>query len=271
MVRTQENQSQGALFIDDPELLRDRRADKLGLLPVPTKPLRGKRRVSSEFANPNVEPTLLPNSVVIRLGKLLKGERPLADEITKYGAPNPDPKAIGAYVMGANGRNRLTGRTAEERAILFRQTQHVADKLQRELRTKVDTARIYRGALSSIRTSVEAQAELNPVAALYASAALEDFGICLRERPDVIARTGFTGDIAGTIEHMGVYAIEHPEYLGRQPDTLKLVQIEQAKREDFWGERLDVSTAMRDRSTAEDREAHEAVNLLIASFANPEV
>lgn len=256
-------------FTKDSEVRERRRAKKLAAIAVPKPPIRGKRRLPGIGASPEAKPQPVGEEAIVRLGKVLKHEEPLVDEITKYGRPDPDPDIISRYVRGGNRRWLEAPKTVEERQAAFRQTMHIEDTFQRNTRAKGSTARINRAALSSVQASVREGIPFNAEAARYAAAAIEDFGICLREYPDVVARVGSGDELPATIEHVGVYASEHPEIFYEEPMLLRLVQIEQAKREEGWEAILDTTLRMQgygDRSTQADREAEANVQELIASF-----
>jgi len=256
-------------FAKDPETRERRRAKKLAAIAVPKPPIRGKRRLPGIGASPEAKPQPVGKEAIVRLGKVLKHEEPLLDEITKYGRPHPDPDIIRRYVRGGNRRWLEAPKTVEERQAAFRQTMHIEDTFQRNTRVKGNAARINRAALSSIQTSVREELPFNDTAAHYAAAAIEDFGICLREFPDIVERAGSGDELPATIEHVGVYASEHPEIFREEPTLLRLVQIEQAKREEGWEALLDTTLRMQgygDRSTQADRQAEANVQELIASF-----
>ena len=255
------------LFIVSPDFRQKRAADKLARLPVPQPPIRGRRRLPGIGASPEVKPRPITEEAIVRLGKVLRHEDPLVDDITRYGRPKPDPKAIGRYVMGGNRRWKQSPQNADERQAALRQTMNIADSFQRNTRVKLDAARIYRAALSSVQASAKEGLPFNESAVNYASAAIEDFGVCLRGYPDIVKRAGSGEELPGAIEHIGVYAYEHPEILYEYPTVMRLVQIEQAKRQAGWQDLFDASMVeLGDRSTQEDHQAEVYVDQLIVSF-----
>lgn len=264
-------EQEGELF-SSPDARDARRQTQLSALAINfwDKP-RGKRRPTLVEA-PTSKPDRMPNHSIVQLGKLLKLEKtPVLDKITEF--PTPTPRtwdAVERYIMGANTRVIEKGENVEERRAirsgLRRQTQHVADKVQRDFRTGWQIARLRRAALSSVQDSVRNNSPILTEASLIASDAIEDLGVTLRDHP-VTKKMPETTNMPIALEHLGVYAVDDPEVLREQPLVLRLVQIEQAKREEFWGEYYYLTLENdRDRRTVADKEQDQAIGDLIGRF-----
>jgi hypothetical protein len=146
----------------------------------------------------------------------------------------------------------------------MRQTQHIADQLHHVARTQLQLASIRRAALSAAQRSFRTVRPLSDEAALWAAEAIEDFGQCLKARPDITDRLGYDKDIATEITHVGLYGSYEPHSVLANGDLLRLVQIEQAKREEFWGARYDGYVEVdRDRTTVVDHQRSLEVEQLI--------
>jgi hypothetical protein len=267
---------QERLFLIDPDERDRRRQEALGRLAVPTGKIRGRRRESSfpEFPPPRPQP--LPEGVLRYVNRNLVGRRPLLDEITRYYTPGTDQESIKQYMMGGNRRNHRKSTNPDTQQEINeakrRQTQHVADQLQRQQFMRREAAILGREALVSVIQSVTEQREFNESAAHYASAMIEDYGICLREQTELLDRVhrGFKGDLPVAIEQVGLYAEHDPEIMRENPVLLEVVLAEQEKRVAFWGEQLDATVAAdhgRSRLTQQDVIDQHSNNILAASFA----
>lgn len=271
-----------------------RRAEKIDALSSRVgKVLLGKQRPSMIIGHPIERPRVIDEEQIQRLGEYLgKSKYPVLDHITSYPAPYPvNWETIQAYTMGGNARfgkekgvrlNKPETREQwqEERNRKIRQTQHIADKVQTQFRTGLRIAQIRRKALSSVQDSVREGLSLNRSAAYYASEAIEDLGITMRYDPTKDVRNKskrkdnplplppeFSG-MPMRLEHIGAYATdEDPEFLQESPNLLRLVQIEQGRRKDFWQEYYDLSiNEDRDRRTTEIKWMDLEVVNLINSF-----
>lgn len=259
------------VLISSVEARDERRRQKLGEVALPTQPLRGKRRISAfEYRTPSRrEP--LPFNTVQRLGKALKDEPILVDELTKYYNPRPFPSDIEAYVNGAVKRNSQKGSSSHEWKEIFknkrRAFEHAADQLQRVVRTQKDNAIINRAALANVQRSIHEEKPVHPIAGKYAAAAIEDFGICLRERYELADSIDKKSDLPTYFEELGLYAADNPEELRNHYDVLRLVRLEQAKREAHWTALHEVVVdEFDDRRTQADRVNDDNTAALLASF-----
>jgi len=259
-------QEQDKLFDLDPDQRDERRNKKLGRLPLKfTNPLRGKKRISS-VELPLTRPNKITDESIMELSQKL--ERPLTDNITRY--YNIRTAAdLDRYVSTGN-KYISSGTTPEEkqasRAKKIRQTQHTADLVQRDLRTKLRAAEIYDAALASVKLSIESSTPMNPTASRYVAAAIEDYGICLRGSTDVLDTIPNGSRLPHDFELLGVYAVDEPIVLVEQPLVLELVQLEQVKRIDLWRIPYNISFSQSDRRTVADKQNDIEVEELILSF-----
>lgn len=264
-------------LISSAEARDNRRQKKLGATAIPKLPLRGKQRVSAfEYRKPT-QPEQLPFETAQALGRALVDQPILVDEITKYLNPKPNEDSIVTYVNGAVRRNQQTAVDLDDKREINKAKRraffHAADSLRRDTRTKKDDARISRAAIASVYVSITNGERINTSAAHYASAAIEDFGICLRQRTDLTDVIDHQRDLPTYFEQVGVYTVSDPEELRNHSFVLRLVQLEQVKREAHWGELNDaVAEAFNYKNTRHDIENNQKTEDLIASFAvNDEV
>lgn len=290
---TPEEQEQ---LLESPDARSERLAEYLGSLKPPTEPLQGKTR-ETLFDSEMPAPDEIPEVGIIELGRAL-AERPdpILNKFTRYSTPKPahDWQAIERYIVFAGSkqeRRKLAqtidqpqldtmnqeGATEEQKQqkkfALRRRPHNIADKVQRGFRVGVQLARLRRAALSSVQRSVREGTPLNPTAANWAADAIEEFGFSLRDTIEAESSSDFGSrlrahdSVAADLEAIGVYSSKNPELLRRQPNVLRLVQIEQAKRVDFWGGYLDVMLAHdRDRSTRAEKEASESIEQMITEL-----
>ena len=189
-------------------------------------------------------PYVLAKDLVIAAGRRLAW-RDVSD--SKFTAKIPkltDPVSYQNYTGGGNRHNqrRETDPSEREQARLARQrqTQHVADRLHRQVWSEWQLAELFSAAVGRVKRQVQAKEELDETAVHIAASAIEDYGFSLRESENcrLISSGGW---IADNLAHIGLRAVDAPESLRAQhPETFLLVQREQERRALLWGDLLDM-------------------------------
>ena len=219
----------------------DRRQEVLARLPAGIgMVIRGRHR--DYEARTLSGPPVVPENLIIAAGRRLAWRGVTPNQFT-VGLPNlVDSESYQAYVTGGNRHNKRYESDPElkEQAKLARQrqTQHVADRLHRNMWSEWQLARLYRAALVNVGKSISHGEELNETAAQLSASATEDYGFSLKESNyyKLIERGGYLFDSLITI---GKLAVQNTASLGAQSKNLYLlVQREQERRESLYGDML---------------------------------
>jgi hypothetical protein len=224
------------------EARSERRAQKLAALPIFIgRALRGYTR---EGGNAALPPYNIPENLIIDLGKRLDGGPILRDKFTEKLPVLKSKDQYERYVTGGNKHNRRKETDPEEkhqaRIARIRQTQHVSDRLHEETWKQWQLARLFKASVMHVKLSLQTGQPPRQDALVTAAAALEDFGYCL-EGEERLKTLHNGGILPGRIKQAGIYGATHPESLQAQPPTLfLLVQREQERREELWGDNLDM-------------------------------
>lgn len=280
-------------FMESPDVRDARRQARLGELAIEVgQNFRGKRRPALFEGTDIPRPDPISEVSLRQLGALLKTSSrhnlPLKDEITAYPKVGADWDSIERYITYAGSKQAYEKRrreeaqgtlpisvehtlTKEERGdktnAKRRQSQHVADKIQRDFRTGLTTAVIRRAALSSVQDSIRQDLPISLPAAHFAADAIEDFGNCLAKETELLGKMPGGEDMPRLLRHLGEYSADNPGILLEHDDVLQLVGDEQGRRAEFWGGRLESMLEYdKDRRTSEELLAEEHVEQLIASF-----
>jgi hypothetical protein len=261
---------QQQLLMASPEARSNRQAEKLGKRAVDfSRGMRGRKRPElpqTEQLFPLAD--TIADDRVTRLGQKLRGQQPLFDQFTNHHKVKPTRDSIEQYCMGGNKRNRRwsddPAERQEIRKAMRRQTQNIADGLEQGMFDDLNIARLRRKSVKVTRYLIGHNLPLDKQAAIHAADAIEDFGYCLLEQPKLLSELQ-EPDLAANIAHIGKRAAEDPEIMRQNPLLLRLVQIEQKARDDFWSERYPiVEHVLGDRLTLADKANGEWVEVEIA-------
>ncbi|MBP7806958.1 hypothetical protein KA047_00485 [Candidatus Saccharibacteria bacterium] len=253
------------ILLTDVNAREARRMAKLALLAVPDPATMQGRVRESLVDEPDVEPGQIAAHTIVSVGRRLAHETyPLTDQFTNH-YHFAHPRDYDAYVNKPVTKNKDAGATLEfDPSRDERQKQHVPDRVQSEVRTNLRNAHLYRAALAATRQRVKAGLPIEETPARLAASAIEDFAFKLRENQRIWRGIRGAGELDIRVEHVGLYASLHPEYLGTQPELMKLVQIENAKATKFWQRVMGVILEVdMDRSTDADRERAANITELI--------
>lgn len=233
-----------------------RRMAKLAAIAVPDpETMRGRVRESlvEDYA---IEPEPIDPRTLIYVSRRLEREsEPLTDQFTNhYHFKHPLDYVV--YTTKPPKKNKDGGAalsydpTRDER-----QKQNVPDRVQTEVRTNLQNAQLYVAALSTVRRQVERGLAIDDNPGKLAAAAIEDFAHKLRANQRVWQRIQGASALDVRVEHIGLYAAEHPTFLTTQPELIGLAQDEHAKAVRFWQRVMGVILeADIDRSTDVDRQ-----------------
>lgn len=257
-------EEQAQLMIS-PEARAGRQALRLALrtLDFQGKP-RGRKRADFEGEGrlPFQFADTMPTETVTRLAQVIQPKQPLFDKFTNHHQVRPAKWSIDEYVMAGNKNRKvkLHAVPAGERSLvkndMRRQTQDIADKLQQAIFDDRNTARLRRYSLRTTRYLISRGLPLDAEAAKLAADAIEDFGQCLQAKSNNwVLRTVRDEDLGVQVVHIGHRAVEDPEILRQNPALLKLVQLEQKARDEFWSPRYEATQEhLGDRLTKQDKQ-----------------
>lgn len=240
MALPEPNPEQHAHLMTDLEARDLRRAQRIGERSLASiHDLRGRRR--SEVGSTDQLPLYdseIDSTRIQALGKYLKGKQPIFDKFTDHYRVKPTKDSIERYVSGANANRHVTRADDHEKQreifrSMQRQTQHTADLLQQNVFDDLNVARLRRASLKALQHQVRNGLPLDPDAALEAADAILDFGQGLSANKDALRDIHDEG-LGEEIAAIGTQAIDDPEILRQNPDLLRLTQIEQAARADYW-------------------------------------
>src|SRR3989344_863619 len=260
---------QEQLLLVSPEARAARQAERLAERPIKIYTVSRGRKRPELFPIDGLQleypeyTEALPLERIERLDRYLQTNGPLFDQFTRGYQVKPDRDSIELYCMGSNKRNKRVPSdeiTREEiNANKRRQTQNVADKLQKEANTNFMFAYWRRNCLRATSRYLRGSSDgLDEWAILGAADAIEDFGHGLLENRkleddkiiDIL-------QIEGMAEHLiyiGQFAPKNFALFTYNPNVLRLVQREQARRQEYW-ERLFIATrVLRDRLTRSEKE-----------------
>lgn len=265
---------QQRLLLTSPEAMDERKARDLGKLAVfPHRKLQGRRRVAER--NPGsfdfkLSPTI-PAEQIVKLGKALGGKQPVLGKFNRANAlRDVSMEGLEKFVHGGSNRNErrpIDPNNEREKRIIRNNRRRQPEKLrtyfQRDTFEKYKTAQLSRASLDLVRKQLRRGLELDAVAVVWATQAIIDFGASLDEgeQGKEILRGVRDESLGMKIRHVGELASEDTSVLGQNPELLRLVQLEQASREAFWGERYQLSTEVidRDRLTVPHHENGNAI------------
>lgn len=257
------------LLLVSPEARAERFAERLSERPLDIyASLRGRRRPELFPANglqleyPEYAEEV-PFIQIERLGRYLQSNGPLFDQFTNGYQVKPDEVSIEEYCMGGNKRNKQQPSaelTREEiEANKRRQTQNVADKLQKETHTNFMFAYWRRNCLQATNRHLRGEtAGLDEGAIRGAADAIADFGYGLLEskkfKDDKLIDKLRINGMAEHLIYIGQFAPINFALFRSNPQVLRLVQGEQARRQDYW-EKLFVATRkyQKDRLTIAEK------------------
>lgn len=228
-------------------------------MPVSKKAISNSRRRSSPMdGNRLLPPTpeVIPSETINALGRHLRDKQPLFDKFTKGFRVKPNKENIEAYINGGVRKagpkpdpaqtEILHGYYADRR----RQALQVGDKLQREVFANRNTARLRRHALMTTRFLSSHDVPLDSAAATIATDAIVDFGHALNANVEDTLQPLHNEDLGYQIIVIGSVAEYDPTLLTDNPELLRLVQLEQKAREEYWGKLFDATVpVLGDRLT----------------------
>jgi hypothetical protein len=208
----------------------------------------GRRRPA--ISTPDQLPFPVPRTIdperVVLLGRSLTGQQPLFDEFTDHAHIDPDRRGVMLYVTGGPSAISFKGLYGEayDQAYARRQRQreHRKDQLQKTLFIDLATAQWRRASLDTVRRQIGSTQPLDPAAATAAADAVVDFGYTLHAnyRADTVATAGDRG-LAEHIIGVGNQAETDPTILADNPQLLRLTQLEQKARVEYWQPRFEAS------------------------------
>lgn len=248
------------MAVEQPSLLRHsellvsseartkRAAQKLGDLSLGFgKKLRGRKRPEFEGPDRLLEPP--PDTISINLIKALgkklgKEKDPLFDQFTRHNRFGLSEVSLRDYCRAESSRRKQMptdpNEAAEAKRADQRQPFNIRDKVQQGLFDDRNIARLRRGSLAAVQHAIRNDMPFDEAAVVNAADAIVDFGYCLHDNPYHIRHMG-KEEFAINIAHIGNAAKEDPDVLRQNPDLVRLVQIEQAKRVQYWGDRFDLT------------------------------
>ena len=228
------------VLINSPEARAQRRAQRIGqrsLASISHK--RGRRRpdISSPDQLALHERTVLDVSVVAELGRTLAEKHPLLDQFTKHYLVHPTKDSLERYVMASGGKMKLdpelnlTPKQIKNKKI--RQTNHVLDLLQEGSHDDLNIARRRRASLRTTQFLAATGRPLDETSARFAAEAIQDFGHGLTANREILQEVHDEG-LGEAIAFIGERAADDSSVLLENEDLMRLTQIEQAARVDFW-------------------------------------
>ncbi|MEK7603467.1 MAG: hypothetical protein AAB459_04495 [Patescibacteria group bacterium] len=120
-----------------------------------------------------------------------------------------------------------------------RQTQHIADRLERETLTNMLVAQLWRASLRTIQSQSLRGKEIDEHAAALSADAIHDMGFCLLpQKYKGLENQPSNVEIGTKLIVLGEIAFKNIDLLRNNPDVLRLVRREQAKRDDYWTKRF---------------------------------
>lgn len=216
---------------------------------------------------------VIPEEIIIDYAKRKQAEFPLFNQFNDHAHIDPTKDSIERYCMGGNDafyRSRLnkerSGKTPgpldkSDRQALQRQTQHLADRLQATLMIDMNTARLHRTSLDTVRRQIRRKDDLlDSTASVYAINAIGDFGLSVLENG---YKDKQPNDIEFGLEIIKFHSlvIDNSGLLAKNPLLLKLVQLDQKAHQEYWTERLEAAKIfLGDRLTADDNQAATTIN-----------
>ncbi len=221
----------------------ERRQEILAQLPVgPGMIIRGRSR---DFTQSLYPPMPLSDGLIEDLGlRFQKIGGIITSKFTENIPVLESREKYETYVTGGNRNNKRyeTDPLEKKQANLARQrqTQHVSDRLHRETWLEWQTSKVLGAATSRVKRDIKLGRTLNETAAHISAAALEDFGHSLLES-DSYREIHNGGIIARRIIETALHGAEDHSILAANPPVLfLLVQREQERREQLWGDMLDL-------------------------------
>ncbi len=225
------------------EARAERREEQLAALPVHIGQIfRGRRRDSHA---PQTFFPALGETTIEDLGRRFNRIGGIIEsDFTKNIPVITDSLSYQRYITGGNKNNRRTESNPEEkeqaRMARMRQTQHIADRLHREVWIELEAARLLKVASEVVKEDVLARRKPSVLAARIGSSALEDLGFSLIES-GMYKKIHNGGVIARGFVDIAQHTTTKPEVFNSQPASLMLlVQREQERRETQWGDLLDM-------------------------------
>lgn len=267
---------QHELLLRSAEARAARRAVRLGAIPVNHAITnRGRRRTSVTgegkllFAFTDVIPAEQIRSYALRIAK----SQPLFDQFSGSGHVDPTRESIEAYCTLPARKARIASVPQSERhsrvQALRRQSLHIGDKLLQATFEERNTARLRRAALRVFRYQLENDIPLDNNAAVIAIDAVEDFGHCVRFKANE-HRAELDSELGSQIIQIAEISTDDPYILGQNPDLLRLAQLEQKARDEYWSLRYeavddywarDLTTAVSQNAMRVDQEIDRLTSL----------
>ncbi len=243
------------LLLADVNARDARRMAKLAAVAVPdTETMRGRVR-ESLVEDLTAEPQPIdPRTLTYVSRRLARETDPLTDQFTNhYHFKHPFDYVV--YTAKPTAKNKDGGAALiDDPTRDERQKQNVPDRVQTEVRTNLQNAQLYVAALSTVQRQVEQGVTVDEDPGRLAAAAIEDFAHKLRANQRVWQRIQGANALDVRVEHIGLYAAEHPAFLTTQPELIGLAKDEHAKAVRFWQRVMGVILeADIDRSTDVDR------------------
>jgi len=249
--------------MSSPDARAARIAERLGSLSLSfSGKLRGRKRPDIPgLGQPElIPPEPLEVGKVRSLGKKLDRQvKPLFDRFTRHNRFALSEEGLRAYCDAPATRKRLlpadpTLLSEAERAAL-RRPQYIRDKVQQELLDDRNIARIRRYSLKAVQFAIKNDVPIDEQARVMAADAITDFGYGLHDNPKLIKIYG-QPELDVSIIRVGIAAQVDEAPFRENPDLLRMVQREQAKRDRYWGDRYDLAVLVYDGRLTEDDQAN---------------
>ena len=250
-----------------------RRATQLGALPVSIgQEFRGRTR---DYTPSLLPPTPLPESLLTDMG--IRFQRLGGVMLSKFTERLPALDTHYGYERYVTGGNRHNGRhetdpdeQLQARMAMRRQTQHISDKLNKNTWLEWQVANVFGAAVKRIKYDVRQGQELDTTAANLAASALEDFGHSMLESGR-FSEMHNGGTIARNIIDTALHGVEDHAILAAQsPMLYLLVQREQERRSQVWGDMLELyeredwgGERRTEQDRADEHENQELINAML--------
>lgn len=267
---------EAATMLTSAEARDVRRRQRMGYLKIgPDFMKRGRRRadVSHDLFS-DLEP-VIDDDVIVALGRRIRPAQPLFDQFTKGHHVEPTKQAIEEYATGGNRATHRVNRRKKDADPGFRpvvdnekmrrQSMHIADQLQRNLLVDRDMAALRHSAVWAVRRAIEDGAPIDSQAANFTADAIQDFGYALWENASKPGGNFNDTELGVRIVKVGLAAEDDSTVFAKNRNLLKLVQIEQTARRNYWSERFDASVRYTgDRLPADIKSGEEETQAEIA-------